>query len=235
MADAMLSGSMARNVSTVNILGNRSLPKMRAMSKDSALAALRRTKIKLVIERQFAGNQTDFARQIVRSPSQVGHWLKPIRNPNGDTCRDVEDKCNLPRDWLDSEDMRWPPQPRGAETQVAHGVSHPLPIMKPRLRSWEEAVETRERAPFALEIRDRALGDAHPVGNIGVFVPNGDPQSGDAVLILAADGLPHLRYYEAGIGGEWRGVSSVIGYPPVTGEILAVMATSMRRGLYEAM
>lgn len=121
------------------------------------------------------------------------------------------------------------------QSPVAHGVSHPLPIMKPRLRSWEEAVETRERAPFALEIRDRALGDAHPVGNVGVFVPQGEPQSGDAVLVLAADGQAHLRYYEAGLAGEWRGVSNTIGYPPITGEILAVMATSMRRGLYDAM
>lgn len=121
------------------------------------------------------------------------------------------------------------------QTPVAQDLRDRRPMLKPRLKTWEEAVETRERAPFALEIRDRALGDAHPVGNIGVFVPNGEPQSGDAVLILAADGLPHLRYYEAGVAGEWRGVSSVIGYPPITGEILAVMATSMRRGLYEAM
>lgn len=200
---------------------------MRAMARDEQLAQLRRERIRLLIDTRFDGKPAGLARKSGKLPAQIGHWLSGFRNPNGDTCRQVEEAVGLPRGWLDGIAPE--------ESPVAQNMSDRRPMLKPRLKTWEEAVETRERAPFALEIKDRALGDAHPVGNVGVFVPLGEPQSGDAVLILAADGLPHLRYYEAGVAGEWRGVSSVIGYPPITGEILAVMATSMRRGLYEAM
>lgn len=70
---------------------------MPPMARDDDLARVRRDRIQRLIDTRFEGSKTAFGRAIGRSPSQVGHWTSGIRNPNGDTCREVESALDLGR------------------------------------------------------------------------------------------------------------------------------------------
>ena len=92
---------------------------------------------------------------------------------------------------------------------------------------------------FALEIWDDAASPRAMRGQVGCFVPGAQAQAGEAVLMRSPDGALHLRIYEPGIAGAWRGVSQAIGHGPLGSaegcEVLAVLAWATRRELFGAM
>lgn len=65
------------------------------------LREIRRSGLKKLIADRFNGNQAEFAKAAKRNPTQVNHWISGHRNPNGDTCRDVEAALKLHPGWLD--------------------------------------------------------------------------------------------------------------------------------------
>lgn len=62
----------------------------------------RRSRLIQLIDGLFGGRQADFAAAAKKNPTQVNHWISGHRNPNGDTCRDVEKELGLPNNWFDS-------------------------------------------------------------------------------------------------------------------------------------
>ncbi len=65
------------------------------------LREVRRLNLKRLISEMFGDRQAEFSVAIKKSPSQINHWLTGHRNPNGDTCRDVERAVGVLANWLD--------------------------------------------------------------------------------------------------------------------------------------
>ena len=57
------------------------------------------------IDGVFSGRQADFAAAVKRNPTQVNHWVSGHRNPNGDTCREVESELGYKAGWMDQEHL----------------------------------------------------------------------------------------------------------------------------------
>lgn len=194
MAVAELSGCMTRNVSKVHILGNGVLPKMLAMARDDQLARVRRERIQAIIDTKFKGNKTAFALKIGKSPAQVGHWVSGHRNPNGDTCREIEDRIEYPRDWIDGLDLE--------EALQAHGVSYASDTV-PYL-SKEELMERKDalQGEFWFDLWDDAIG--YPAGTRVLFVAGSAAAPSDFVLILAGGRL-YVREFAEDLAEGWVG------------------------------
>lgn len=67
------------------------------------LRALRRLNLNNLITTKFGGHQSDFAAASKKNPTQVNHWISGHRNPNGDTCRNVERAIGYPPGWMDQD------------------------------------------------------------------------------------------------------------------------------------
>lgn len=215
MAEATRSDFMVRNVSSVHILGNRELLKMRPMARNDQLAQARRSQLQSLIDTRFGGSKTTFALAIGKSPSQVGHWLKGHRNPNGDTCREVESALNLPTGWLDS-----------TETLVAHNTSYQADII-PSF-TWEEMMQM-EKLPdhFWLTLDDDAMAPRAPRGKVVRFSAGQKPQWGDAVLIHAADGARHVRVYGQDLEHGWKATAPNGAYATLHGGMDGVLVLAV--------
>lgn len=72
------------------------------MNKET-LRNVRRENLKSLIDDRFSGRQADFALAVKKNPTQINHWVSGHRNPNGDTCREVEKELGLPENWLDQD------------------------------------------------------------------------------------------------------------------------------------
>lgn len=72
------------------------------MDKET-LRTVRRENLKRLIDDRFSGRQADLALAAKKNPTQINHWVSGHRNPNGDTCREVEKELGLPENWLDQE------------------------------------------------------------------------------------------------------------------------------------
>lgn len=129
-----------RNVSTINIVGKRDPASISRMSESPYLADVRRSGIKLIYAKRFAakGGKAAFALAVKRSPSQVGHWFSGHRNPNGDTCREIERLLGLPRDWLDTphEDID---ESAAVVGEARPSVAEALPVVLDALRQAPDA------------------------------------------------------------------------------------------------
>jgi len=64
---------------------------------------MRRKNLKHLIDTVFSGRQADFAASAKKNPTQVNHWISGHRNPNGDTCREVEMALGYQPNWLDQD------------------------------------------------------------------------------------------------------------------------------------
>jgi hypothetical protein len=68
---------------------------------------IRRTRLRKLIDDDFDGNQSAFGRFTSYSQTQINKWLSLTnvsrRNITELSAREIEQKCNKPRDWLDSE------------------------------------------------------------------------------------------------------------------------------------
>jgi hypothetical protein len=75
----------------------------------------RHKNLMFLIAEKFSGSLTDFSAAAKKNPTQVNHWISGHRNPNGDTCRDVERELDYPEGWLD-QDHSHPPSATPPET-----------------------------------------------------------------------------------------------------------------------
>jgi len=67
------------------------------------LRIVRRENLKRLIDDSFSGRQADLALAAKKNATQINHWVSGHRNPNGDTCREVEKELGLPENWLDKD------------------------------------------------------------------------------------------------------------------------------------
>lgn len=71
-----------------------------------AIFSTRRKNLRILIDTQFAGNQTEFARAINSLPAVVNRWLtehaRDRRNISERTVWRIEDTCNLTPGWMDT-------------------------------------------------------------------------------------------------------------------------------------
>lgn len=152
----------------------------------------------LIVER-FGGSNTAFALAIGKSPSQVGHWISGHRNPNGDTCREVEDALDLPRGWLDG--VETPP------AVVAHGMSYQADTVPHLTR--EELMQTKELPEaFWVELLDDALAPKLPKGTVVRFTRNIEPAWGNVVLLRDTKGELHVRVHTQDPEHKWRAIGA---------------------------
>lgn len=178
------------------------------MARDDTLASVRRAKLTELLESRFSGNKTAMASALGRSNSQVGHWFSGIRNPNGDTCRQIEGSLDLPRGWLDGET-----DPDLEETPLAHAVSQAQPIVTPKTIVWEDLVLEMIEGQFLLAVHGEALMPTYPPGQMAIWEACGDTavKPGQAVLLHMGGNRFELRFLERR-GSTWAGVSQRLGY-----------------------
>lgn len=86
------------------------------------LRDLRRKNLLALIDKQFNGSQAEFSDAAKKNPTQVNHWISGHRNPNGDTCREVERALGLPLNYLDQESPALDAQLYTGGTNQALGV-----------------------------------------------------------------------------------------------------------------
>jgi len=223
MAEVAVIGSIPRNVSLVHILGNQGLPKMRGMARNELLARIRRERISELIELRFEGKNVAFSLAIGKSPSQVGHWLSGHRNPNGDTCREVEDSLNLPKGWLDGADE--------AQLPLAHALSERQPILLPSTLVWEDMVIEDVTGQFILVIVGDALAPDYLPGQAGIWEAGSEGRAGKPVLLADQRDEIYLRLYQPRAGGSWAGVSQRVGHRELTPEADGVRVIARLRYL----
>lgn len=199
---------------------------MPTMARNEELARVRIERICELIAGRFGGSNTAFALAIGKSPSQVGHWLSGLRNPNGDTCREIENRLELPRDWLDR-----------SEREVAHSVSY-QPETVPH-KTWEELLETLTKKSgvwqlppeFWLTLGDDAMAPSAPKGTKVKFTKGQEPRFGDAVLLVAADGTAHVRVYEQSLDRRFQAVPENPHYAPLYGDTPGLLVIAVLTGI----
>ncbi|MCF8156655.1 MAG: hypothetical protein K9K35_11670 [Rhodoferax sp.] len=111
------------------------------------LRGIRRSRIQQLINERFGGRQIDFSIAAKRNSTQVNQWLTGHRNPNGDTCRKVEDALKLSRDWLDQ------PYATPAEADTTENIGIRTPSNLPDV---DAAVETIAQALEKMTEAERA-------------------------------------------------------------------------------
>ncbi|STQ99822.1 Uncharacterized HTH-type transcriptional regulator HI_1476 [Kingella potus] len=60
-------------------------------------------RVKTLIEENYNGNQTEFARAIGKAAAQVNQWVNGYRNIGDGAAANIETALDLPRGWLDGE------------------------------------------------------------------------------------------------------------------------------------
>lgn len=176
---------------------------MRGMARDDQLARLRLRRILDLIAERFDGSSTAFAKAIGKSPSQVSHWTKGVRNPNGDTCRQLEIALDLPWGWCDQD----------YDSSVAHAVSDRQPIVTPKTIVWEDLKLDLIEGQFLMAVKGDALMPTYPPGQMAIWQA-GDASTanpGQAVLVHVPDRGFELRFLERR-GSTWAGVSQRAGF-----------------------
>lgn len=222
---------IASNVPLVHILGNGVRPKIRPMARDDELAELRRANIWRLVESRFQGKRVAMALATGRSPSQIGHWLSGIRNSNGDTCRDVEEKLGLPKGSLDIDPADIPKVEEQGTPYMAHGLSH-QPEQTPTLTREKLMSGVEVKGEFWVELWDDAIGQELPRGTLTLWDAGLQPEVGDFVLIRTADGRPHVRVYGESLAHGWQGKPLHSDYEPIPGagaKVLAVFVSAKVR------
>jgi len=72
--------------------------------------AIRKKRLKQIIDEEFDGNQSAFSRHTGINTPQINRWLsesdndKSRRNITEVSARDIERKCGKPFDWLDCDE-----------------------------------------------------------------------------------------------------------------------------------
>ncbi len=183
---------------------------------------IRLSNIAQLIKSRFNGNATTFAGRIGRSQAQVSHWTQGVRNVGERIARDIEERLDLPRGFLD--------EPRDATMIAAANVSRAYMARDERpLISWVRAgawagVEDpflpgegyeyiappcrSSNSAFWLRVEGDSMtssaGRSFPSGALILCDPELGTQAGDFVIAkdtatqratfkrLASDGITHI-------------------------------------------
>jgi SOS-response transcriptional repressor LexA len=94
------------------------------------------SRLKLLINERFAGNQAEFARAIDRSPALIWQYLKGRRKLGEEMARHIEHKLRLDFGWIDGMEPRVHEEPAEYGIYAAAGpdISTRLPLI-----SWTTA------------------------------------------------------------------------------------------------
>ena len=153
------------------------------------LATIRRENLKKIRERRFPTN-SELARAIGRSPSQVNDMLSGTKSFGSKIARSIEETLKLPAGYLDEpHELESIPSHRGKRIPVLSFVQAGYPTDTGN-DSYDEWINVDDNTPdgsYALRINGKSMEPVFCQGDIVIVDPTLSARAGDYVVARVAN------------------------------------------------